>query len=77
MALINGWITPTLEDYEAKQRELGLAYNISSNRYAGRLINGVVVPDIELLSGGYFMEDIKGLGANYIMLSDIKLEEIF
>ncbi len=77
MELVNGWITLTVEAYEAKQTELGLAYNINSPRYAGRVINGVVIPDIELLSGGYFMRDINKMGENYIMRSDIKQPEIF
>jgi hypothetical protein len=72
MDLINGWITPTAEAYELKQRELGLAYHINSPRYAGRVINGVVVPDVELIAGGYFMRDIKGLGPDNITLEDIK-----
>tara|TARA_R110002153_G_scaffold22123_1_gene72887 strand:- start:264 stop:494 length:231 start_codon:yes stop_codon:yes gene_type:complete len=76
MDLINGWITPTLEAYEEKQTELGLAYNINSPRYAGRLINGVVVPDVELIAGGYFMRDIRGLGIDNITFADIKQEEI-
>tara|TARA_R110001632_G_scaffold128920_1_gene243001 strand:+ start:652 stop:894 length:243 start_codon:yes stop_codon:yes gene_type:complete len=72
MELINGWIIPTLEAYETKQTELGLAYNINSSRYAGRLINGVVIPDIELIAGGYFIPDIKGLGPDNIRMADIK-----
>ena len=71
MELINGWITPTIEKYETKQTELGLAYYINSPRYAGRVINGVVVPDVELIAGGYFMRDIKGLGPDNITLADI------
>ena len=76
MELVNGWITPTLEAYEAKQTELGLAYSINSPRYAGRVINGVVVPDVELIAGGYFMRDIRGLGIDNITFADIKQEEI-
>ena len=76
MNLINGWITPTIEAYEEKQTELGLAYNINSPRYAGRVIDGVVVPDVELIAGGYFMRDIKGLGVDNISLADIKQVEI-
>jgi len=76
MDLINGWITPTLETYEAKQTELGLAYSINSPRYAGRVVNGVVVPDVELIAGGYFMRDIRGLGIDNITFADIKQEEI-
>jgi len=76
MELVNGWITPTLEAYEAKQTELGLAYSINSPRYAGRVINGVVVPDVELIEGGYFMRDIRGLGIDNITFADIKQEEI-
>ena len=76
MELINGWITPTIEAYEAKQTELGLAYSINSPRYAGSIVNGVVHPDVELISGGYFMRDIKGLGVDNITFADIKQEEI-
>ncbi|MDB4062260.1 hypothetical protein N9515_10055 [Vicingaceae bacterium] len=76
MELVNGWITPTLETYEAKQTELGLAYEINSPRYAGRVIDGVVVPDVELISGGYFMRDIRGLGIDNITFADIKQIEI-
>ena len=76
MGIINGWITPTLEEYEAKQTELGLAYEINSPRYAGRVIDGVVVPDVELIAGGYFMRDIRGLGPDNITLDDILQEEI-
>ena len=76
MELINGWILPTVEAYEEKQTELGLAYKINSPRYAGRVINGVVVPDVELIAGGYFMKDIKGLGVDNINLADIKKIEI-
>ena len=72
MELVNGWILPTVQAYEAKQTELGLDYNINSPRYAGRVINGVVVPDVELIAGGYFMRDIKGLGPDNITLADIK-----
>ena len=72
MDTINGWITPTLEAYEAKQTELGLAYHINSPRYAGRVIGGVVVPDVELIAGGYFMRDIKGLGPDNITTADVK-----
>ena len=72
MELVNGWILPTVQAYEAKQIELGLAYNINSTRYAGRVINGVVVPDVELIAGGYFMRDIEGLGPDNITLADIK-----
>jgi hypothetical protein len=76
MDLINGWITPTLEAYEAKQTELGLAYNINSTRYAGSIVDGVVHPDVELITGGYFMRDIKGLGIDNITFADIKQIEI-
>ncbi len=76
MGLINGWITPTIEKYETKQTELGLAYNINSPRYAGRVINEVIVPDVELIEGGYFMKDIKGLGPDNITLNQIKQIEI-
>ena len=76
MDLINGWITPTLEAYEAKQTELGLAYNINSTRYAGSIVDGVVHPDVELIAGGYFMRDIKGLGIDNITFADIKQIEI-
>lgn len=72
METTNGWITPTVEAYEEKQTELGLAYHINSPRYAGRVIGGVVVPDVELIAGGYFMRDIKGLGPDNITLEDIK-----
>ena len=71
MDTINGWITSTVELYEAKQTELGLAYGINSPRYAGRVIDGVVVPDVELTAGGYFMRDIRGLGPDNITLADI------
>jgi len=72
MNKINGWILPTIEKYEEKQLELGLRYNINSARYAGRLINGVTVPDVELIKGGFFMRDIRNLGIDDILLSDIK-----
>lgn len=72
MELVNGWITPTVELYEEKQTELGLAYNINMPRYAGRIVNGVVFPDVELITGGYFMRDIRGLGPVYITEADIK-----
>jgi hypothetical protein len=72
MELVNGWITPTVELYEEKQTELGLAYNINMPRYAGRIVNGVVFPDVELIAGGYFMRDIRGLGPVYITEADIK-----
>ncbi len=72
MGLVNGWITTTVELYEAKQTELGLDYQINSPRYAGRVIGGVVVPDIELVAGGYFMRDIRGLGPDNITIADIK-----
>jgi len=49
-----------------------LRYNINSSRYAGRLINGATVPDVELIKGGYFMRDIRNLGTDDILLSDIK-----
>ncbi len=71
MELVNGWITPNVEAYEEKQTELGLAYEINSLRYAGRIIDGVVVPDVELITGGYFMRDIRGLGPDNITLADI------
>ena len=76
MELVNGWITPTVEAYEEKQTGLGLASEINSLRYAGRVIDGVVVPDVELITGGYFMRDIRGLGPDNITLADIKQEEI-
>jgi len=76
MELVNGWITPTIEAYEAKQTELGIAYNINSPRYAGSIVDGVVHPDVELITGGYFMRDIKGLGVDNITFADIKQEEI-
>lgn len=76
METINGWITPTVEAYEAKQTELGLAYHINSPRYAGRVIDGVVMPDVELVAGGYFMRDIKGLGPDNITMADIKQEPL-
>jgi hypothetical protein len=76
METINGWITPTMEAYESKQTELGLAYHINSPRYAGRVIDGVVVPDVELIAGGYFMRDIRGLGPDNITLDDILQDEI-
>ena len=75
MELVNGWILPTVQAYEEKQTELGLDYNINSTRYAGRVINGVVVPDVELIIGGYFMKDIKGLGKDNITLAEIKESE--
>tara|TARA_R110000803_G_scaffold176206_1_gene238692 strand:+ start:232 stop:480 length:249 start_codon:yes stop_codon:yes gene_type:complete len=76
MELINGWVLPTLEAYEAKQLELGLAYNINSLRYAGRIIEGIITPDIELMSGGFFIKDIEGLGLDNINLEDIKQPSI-
>tara|TARA_R110001632_G_scaffold174803_1_gene294404 strand:- start:61 stop:303 length:243 start_codon:yes stop_codon:yes gene_type:complete len=76
MDTINGWITPTVELYEEKQTELGLAYKINSPRYAGSIIDGVVHPDVELISGGYFMRDIRGLGPDNITLADIKQEPL-
>ena len=75
MELVNGWILPTLETYEAKQTELGLAYNINSPRYAGRVVNGAVIPDVELIAGGYFMKDINKLGKDNITLAEIKQSE--
>ena len=75
MNKINGWILPTIEKYEEKQLELGLRYNINSSRYAGRLINGVTVPDVELIKGGFFMRDIRNLGIDNISLTDIKEED--
>jgi|TARA_R110002124_G_scaffold55970_1_gene158403 hypothetical protein len=71
METINGWITPTVEAYESKQTELGLAYHINSPRYAGRVTDGVVIPDVDLVAGGYFMRDIKGLGPDNITMADI------
>ena len=75
MNKINGWILPTIEKYEEKQLELGLRYNINSARYAGRIVNGVTVPDVELIKGGYFMRDIRNLGTDDISLTDIKQED--
>ena len=75
MNKINGWILPTIEKYEEKQLELGLRYNINSSRYAGRIVNGVTVPDVELIKGGYFMRDIRNLGIDNISLTDIKEED--
>ena len=75
MNKINGWILPTIEKYEEKQLELGLRYNINSSRYAGRIINGVTVPDVELIKGGFFMRDIRNLGIDNISLTDIKQED--
>ena len=72
---INGWILPTIEKYEEKQLELGLRYNINSSRYAGRIINGVTVPDVKLIKGGFFMRDIRNLGTDDISLTDIKQED--
>ncbi len=72
---INGWILPTIEKYEEKQLELGLRYNINSSRYAGRIINGVTVPDVKLIKGGFFMRDIRNLGIDNIILTDIKQED--
>ena len=75
MNKINGWILPTIEKYEEKQLELGLRYNINSSRYAGRIINGVTVPDVKLIKGGFFMRDIRNLGIDNISLTDIKQED--
>jgi len=72
MEKYNGWITPTIELYEDKQTQLGSFYSINMPRYAGRIINEVVVPDVELIAGGYFMRDIRGRGPDNITEADVK-----
>ena len=68
---INGWVLSTIEGYEEKQKELSDNYNINNVRYAGMIINGVTVPDVQLINGGYFMRDIYNLGNVNIEFSDI------
>ena len=69
MELLKGWVCDTVEDYEKKQSELQLLYNITQ-RYAGSIRNGVTVPDVVLINDKLFIPDRNG--EDNILKSHIK-----
>lgn len=71
MELHNGWVVKSLEDYEVKQQEQAELIEIKG-RYAGRVIKGVVIPDVTLINGNYFIPSIDSTGTDNIAIEEIK-----
>ena len=67
MEYLKGWITNSVEEYEAKQAEI--AKGLKVERYAGIILNAAVIPSIHLKNGGYFIPYIEG--ADTITKEDI------
>tara|TARA_R110000772_G_scaffold161680_1_gene272802 strand:+ start:162 stop:422 length:261 start_codon:yes stop_codon:yes gene_type:complete len=86
METIKGYIVSTIQEYEVKQNEIALSMGIvkqneialsmgiTNQRYAGRFVDGVTFPDIQLNDNSYFIPYEEGVDS--ISKSDIKVLDI-